>query len=91
MTDKFPALNDNKVVQQLSTQTPLFWPNPHRLPASEGLTRVGFTLTDVQDAAERLQRFAPLIAEAFPESRARGGIIESDIVCIPAMQQALAQ
>ncbi len=91
MTDKFPALNENKVVQQLSTQTPLFWPNPHRLPASEGLTRVGFTLADVQDAAERLQRFAPLIAEAFPESRARGGIIESDIVCIPAMQQALAQ
>lgn len=91
MTDKYPALNHNKVVQQLSTQTPLFWHNPQRLPASEGLKRVGFTLADVQDAAERLQRFAPLIADAFPESRARGGIIESDIVGIPAMQQALAQ
>lgn len=91
MTDKFPALNKNKVVQQLSTHTPLLWHNPQCLSTIEGLQHVGLTLEDVQDAAERLQRFAPLIAEAFPESRARGGIIESDLVEIPAMQQALAQ
>ena len=91
MTAKFAQLHRLEIVQQLAAHTPLFWNNPQQLPATEGLAQVGLTLEDVQDAAARLQRFAPLIAEAFPESRSRGGIIESEVVALPAMQQALMQ
>ncbi|QGX91781.1 D-serine ammonia-lyase [Tatumella sp. TA1] len=91
MTAKFAQLHRLEIVQQLAAQTPVLWNNPQQLPVSEGLIQVGLTLEDVQDAAARLQRFAPLIAEAFPESRSRGGIIESEVVALPAMQQALMQ
>ncbi len=37
----------------------------------------------------RLSRFAPYLAKAFPETAATGGIIESELVAIPAMQKRL--
>lgn len=50
---------------------------------------VGLTEQDVQDAHARLSRFAPYLAKAFPETAATGGIIESELVAIPAMQKRL--
>ena len=44
-----------------------------RRPA-QGLPYVGLTAADVKDAHERLQRFAPYLAEAFPETAATGGL-----------------
>lgn len=52
---------------------------------------VGLTADDVQDAHARLQRFAPYLAEAFPETAISGGIIESEVVAIPAMKHRLEQ
>ena len=52
---------------------------------------VGLTQADVNDAHARLARFAPYLAKAFPETAAKGGIIESDVVAIPAMQKRLAK
>ncbi len=52
---------------------------------------VGLTADDVQDAHARLQRFAPYLAAAFPETAASGGIIESEVVAIPAMKRSLEQ
>ncbi|MBB2440510.1 pyridoxal-phosphate dependent enzyme, partial [Escherichia coli] len=54
-----------------------------------GLPYVGLTEQDVQDAHARLSRFAPYLAKAFPETAATGGIIESELVAIPAMQKRL--
>lgn len=56
---------------------------------AEGLPYVGLTEQDVQDAHARLSRFAPYLAKAFPETAASGGIIESELVAIPAMQKRL--
>ncbi|MBW6101257.1 hypothetical protein HTY54_18615 [Escherichia coli] len=56
---------------------------------AEGLPYVGLTEQDVQDAHARLSRFAPYLAKAFPETAATGGIIESELVAIPAMQKRL--
>lgn len=50
---------------------------------------VGLTKADVDDAHARLNRFAPYLAKAFPETAATGGIIESELVAIPAMQARL--
>ena len=65
------------------------WFNPGTTSLAEGLPYVGLTEQDVKAAHDRLTRFAPYLAKAFPETAANGGIIESDVVAIPAMQQRL--
>ncbi len=65
------------------------WFNPGTTSLAEGLPYVGLTEQDVQDAHARLSRFAPYLAKAFPETAAAGGIIESELVAIPAMQKRL--
>ncbi|EKB2849288.1 D-serine ammonia-lyase [Escherichia coli] len=65
------------------------WFNPGTTSLAEGLPYVGLTEQDVQDAHARLSRFAPYLAKAFPETAASGGIIESELVAIPAMQKRL--
>lgn len=46
---------------------------------------------DIAKAESLWQRFAPLLAECFPETAAQGGYIESPLREIPHMQQWLAE
>ena len=43
----------------------------------------------VQQAVDRFKRFAPLLQRLFPELQASGGRIESPLLTVPAMKQAL--
>lgn len=89
----------NSEITTLSEQFPLLkhlisleetcWFNPRTTSLTEGLPYVGLTEEDVQDAHDRLARFAPYLAKAFPETAATKGIIESELVAIPAMKQRL--
>ena len=45
----------------------------------------------IQDASQRLLRFAPYLKTVFPELEKTGGIIESELRAIPAMQAWLEQ
>lgn len=65
------------------------WLNPKATTLAEGLPWVGLTQADVDDAHARLARFAPYLAKAFPETAATNGIIESELVAIPAMHKRL--
>ncbi|QGU08836.1 D-serine ammonia-lyase [Leclercia sp. J807] len=65
------------------------WLNPKATTLADGLPWVGLTQADVDDAHARLARFAPYLAKAFPETAATNGIIESDLVAIPAMHKRL--
>ena len=77
------------VLEDLRAMKETFWLNPRLRPATEGLAAAPVTAADVADAAARLERFAPYIARVFPETRPAGGIIESPLTPIPAMQAAL--
>lgn len=44
---------------------------------------------EVEQAVERMARFAPLLQKLFPELEATAGRIESDLLAVPQMQQAL--
>ncbi|MEF9676480.1 D-serine ammonia-lyase [Pectobacterium aroidearum] len=77
------------VVAELQSLRATFWLNPGVKTAEEGLKRVGLTIADTEDAEARLQRFAPLLAKAFPETAATAGIIESDMIRAPHMQAEL--
>ena len=85
LREQFPLIN------ALTALQPLNWFNPRIAPAAEALADVGLTVADVADASARLARFAPYLAKAFPETQASGGVIESPVVPLPAMQAALAQ
>ncbi|VDR23755.1 D-serine dehydratase [Raoultella terrigena] len=82
---RFPLLKDLIALKETA------WFNPASTALAEGLPYVGLTREDVQDARARLERFAPYLAQAFPETAATGGIIESELVAIPAMKARLEQ
>ncbi len=77
------------LVEDLVALKETTWFNPGTSSLAEGLPYVGLTEHDVQDAHARLTRFAPYLAQAFPETAATGGIIESELAAIPAMQKRL--
>ena len=77
------------VVEDLVALRETTWFNPGTTSLAEGLPYVGLSEQDVKGAHARLARFAPYLAKAFPETAASGGIIESEVVAIPAMQQRL--
>lgn len=80
---------DVPVVGDLMDLNETFWLNPGLWPASEALAACPLTRADVEDAAARLERFAPYIKKVFPQTEAAGGIIESPLVPIPHMRKAL--
>ncbi|MEH8171657.1 D-serine ammonia-lyase [Aeromonas veronii] len=83
LTEQFP------LVQSLIALEPVTWFNPNTTTLAVGLPYVGLDNNNVADASARLARFAPYMCEAFPETRASNGILESEIAAIPAMQATL--
>ncbi|CAI0808590.1 D-serine dehydratase [Serratia rubidaea] len=80
---------DYPLVARLQALEPLTWFNPRATTLAQGLPFVGLGREDVAQAEQRLARFAPYLSAAFPETRATGGVIESELVAIDAMRQAL--
>ncbi|MFU9046037.1 D-serine ammonia-lyase [Acinetobacter tibetensis] len=86
-------------IQQLTKQYPIvktlielketIWFNPDFTTLEEGLPYVGLNQADIHDARDRLARFASYLMTAFPETALSHGIIESELVSIPKMQQQL--
>ncbi len=75
------------LLARLAAQEELAWINPARLQTPPQTS--AFTMADVDDAEARLLRFAPLVTALFPETQAAGGLIESPLTPVPAMQRAL--
>ncbi|WP_031409141.1 D-serine ammonia-lyase [Geobacillus vulcani] len=69
----------------------VFWPNPNICSFDQAARHLPLGERDVKEAEERLARFAPYIAKAFPETRDSGGIIESPLIKIPKMQRYLEE
>lgn len=81
LTIKYPQ------ILSLQSYQPLLWANPHP-NCGENLQ---FSTADIEEAKARLERFAPFIAETFPETLLNEGIIESPFVEIHAMKTALIE
>jgi len=79
----FFALRD--LVEDLRDARPTLWAG-----RSEGARSThAIDAVEVQQAVQRFERFAPLLARLFPELQASGGRIESALFPVPQMQQAL--
>lgn len=79
---KHPLLADLISAQEV------FWTNPGYKPSNNP---VPIKETEIQEAETRLIRFAPYIAQAFPETQCTGGLIESPLIPIPNMQGYLGE
>nr|WP_180207100.1 D-serine ammonia-lyase [Pseudomonas sp. SbOxS1]NYU07389.1 D-serine ammonia-lyase [Pseudomonas sp. SbOxS1] len=80
-----PLIRDLVALQETT------WFNPAVAPVAQALGDVGLTAVDVADASARLTRFASYLRRAFPETQCSDGIIESDILPVPQLQQLLGE
>lgn len=78
----------NETVQSLADAKETLWINPK---SKENTFNKDITQKDIDEAEERLQRFAPYIKKAFPETMKSGGIIESQLKDIPKMQKVMSE
>lgn len=78
------AQHGTSVRQRLAAKTPLFWHNP-RCDGTPPTPDRG----QIDEAAARLQRCAPLLAQLFPELAPSSGLIESPLLPVPQLQDAL--
>jgi len=92
MTLAQPSNDQTQRLQQLASGQPTLWTNPAladtTLAHGTGETpAVG--PAHMLAAEARFGRFAPLLAELFPELQPAGGRIESELLPAPALQAAL--
>ncbi len=71
--------------RKLEAAEPLLWLNPDYLA---GGSELPLTLRDIEDADWRLQLFAPLLSQLFPELAADGGLIESPLLSVEALRKS---
>jgi len=81
------AADPSRLLHALRRAEPLLWVRPDACADAGAPAPV--TAAQVEQARLRMARFAPLLAELFPELRASGGAIESPLLRADAMQQAL--
>lgn len=90
-----PALEDLKttypLLQQLISLEEVLWINPKLVNDSQRNQSLPLPQDDVTDAEKRLERFAPYIANVFPETQEANGIIESPLIKIPEMKIRLTE
>ncbi len=78
-------LQHTPTAAQLANYEELLWINPDSGKPCE----LPFSMSDIDEAEARLQRFAPYLAKAFPETAKASGIIESDLAEIARTKPAL--
>ncbi|AJY76820.1 D-serine ammonia-lyase [Paenibacillus beijingensis] len=77
------------LLQELISTREVLWLNSRYEAFESGNKQMSINESDIRDAEERLRRFARYIRKAFPETERSEGIIESRVVPIPSMKQAL--
>ena len=81
--EEYPIMKEIAHLQETA------WINPGLLPFEKAMQDCPLTMADVQDASDRLDRFADYFQVAFPETQATGGILESPVQEIPRMKACL--
>jgi len=77
------------VMDKIKKAEEVVWINDDRIACDEALKKIEFGKADVDDAAARLERFAPMIMKLFPETAVDKGIIESPLSEIEKMKAVL--
>lgn len=79
----------DQILPRVADGKEVLWSNPKVIPFEEAKKELPLGMEDILDAEGRLERFAPLIAKLFPETKPLGGIIESPLQEIPSMKELM--
>jgi D-serine dehydratase len=88
LSSRLFSMKSQSIVSRLRQARPLFWENPARRPVAACGEVLAAHAPGVAAARERFARFAPLLADLFPELRAVGGVIASQLLPIPGLADA---
>ncbi|MDD2206430.1 MAG: D-serine ammonia-lyase [Aminobacterium sp.] len=77
----------NTVLQRVLKMEPVSWVNNQKEDAVKLLETLPISFMQIKDAGDRLQRFAPFLKKAFPETE--DGIIESPLCETPNLKEAM--
>ena len=69
----------------------VFWNNPYYNLSMADQRQTPLSLENIEDAENRLKRFAPYVSKVFPDTRISGGIIESPLIRISAAEHFLTK
>lgn len=79
----------SKLLEEIREEKEVFWINPAYKNTKEAHKKVKYSLKDIEEVEARFQRFAPFIEEAFPETKDKKGILESELTEIKQMKHWL--
>ena len=80
------SILESEFVKKVSSMEEMLWINKS---GKDGTFTERVTSQMVEEASERLKRFAPYIAKAFPETEETRGIIESPICEVPHLLETM--
>lgn len=83
------CIHESPILKSIIDTKEVFWSNPKLQDFKTAIKKISLNEEDVQDAENRLTRFAPLISELFLETLVLDGLIESPMYKIPYMQSCL--
>jgi D-serine dehydratase len=79
-----------EIERRLREREPFLWINCERMPAKVALQEVPISVGELYDAERRWNRMRGLLAALFPELAASGGHIESPLLPVPRLQNAVS-
>lgn len=89
LINKEEIIKNNKDLQNVSELKEVFWLNNKLKTYEEAANIVNMDISAIDDAENRLGKFAPLIEILFPETKVSHGIIESPLKEINNMKNKL--
>lgn len=87
--DKIKSIMGCEILSDIKAGKEIIWINPDKTDFISACEDTELTMKDIDDAEERLKRFAPFIMKCFPETKNQGGIIESVLTQIPNMKELI--
>lgn len=84
-------LKEHPLLYEVKELNEVIWINGNLLESAEVLKDLDIGMEEVLDARDRLNRFAPFIALAFPETEKTKGIIESPLKNLEKVKEGLNQ
>ena len=83
--DMEKLIQNHPLIDDMRNEKEIFWLNPKMGQSAD----YPFNMEDINDAEQRLARFAPYIERVFPETAVTNGIIESPLKEIPVLKDIM--
>lgn len=80
-----------ETIEKIANAMEITWVNSKLLKWDDAKDYLEVTEEEINDAEQRLLRFAPFIMKCFPETVSSNGMIESELAEIPKMQEYLKE